>query len=94
MAAARSQLRNASSRIRAGRELLEHWDAGHYKEGTTLWHRGRAPGMRGVYAHVTPAMRADLLDGLQGLWEASLAARQQLAAGSAVPVLDRLLRSR
>ena len=52
------------------------------------------PGMRGVYAHVTPAMRADLRGGLQGIWEASLAARRQLAVGSAVPVLDRLLRSR
>jgi hypothetical protein len=52
------------------------------------------PGMRGVYAHVTPAMRADLRDGLQGLWEASLRDRKQLAERSAVPVLDGLLRSR
>jgi len=36
-------------------------------------------GMRGVYAHVTHAVLADLRDGLQGLWEASLAARRELA---------------
>ncbi|HEY2285855.1 MAG TPA: hypothetical protein VGH88_08945 [Streptosporangiaceae bacterium] len=52
------------------------------------------PGMRGVYAHVTPAMRADLRAGLQGLWETSLAERRKLAARSAVPALDVPLRNR
>jgi hypothetical protein len=49
------------------------------------------PGMRGVYGHVTLGMRADLKDGLQCLWEASLAERAKLAPRSSVPVLDALL---
>jgi hypothetical protein len=49
------------------------------------------PGMRGVYSHITPRMRAELTAGLQELWEASLHERSQLAARSAVAVLDRLL---
>jgi hypothetical protein len=49
------------------------------------------PGMRGVYAHITPQMRAELRDGLQELWEASLYERALLAPRSAVPVLDAFL---
>lgn len=49
------------------------------------------PGMRGVYSHITPRMRAQLRDGLQELWEASLYERTHLADRSAVTVLDRLL---
>jgi hypothetical protein len=49
------------------------------------------PGMRGVYSHITPRMRAQLRDGLQELWEASLHERAHLADRSAVKVLDRLL---
>lgn len=49
------------------------------------------PGMRGVYSHITPRMRAQLRDNLQELWEASLHERAHLADCSAVTVLDRLL---
>jgi integrase len=49
------------------------------------------PGMRGVYAHVSPAMREELRSGLQGLWEASLRRRAAISLRSSVPVLDRLL---
>ena len=49
------------------------------------------PGMRGVYSHVTPRMRAELKAGLQELWVASLDDRARLARRSAVPVLDDLL---
>jgi integrase len=49
------------------------------------------PGMRGVYSHVTPAMRADLRNGLQDLWEASLRQRARIAGRSAVGALDQLL---
>ena len=52
------------------------------------------PGMRGVYAHITPQMRAELRDSLQELWEASLHERAQLAERSAVAVLDGLLTGR
>ena len=49
------------------------------------------PGMRGVYGHVTPAMRDDLKAALQQRWEASLRERAQLSPRSIVPVLDALL---
>jgi integrase len=49
------------------------------------------PGMRGVYGHVTPAMRAYLTDVLQELWEDALRERKQLSPRSVVPVLDALL---
>jgi integrase len=52
------------------------------------------PGMRGVYAHITPRMRAELRDGLQQLWEVSLHERARLAGRSAVSVLDDLLAAR
>jgi hypothetical protein len=51
------------------------------------------PGMRGVYSHITSRMRAELRDGLQGLWEASLDERMQLTERSAVGIMDKLLRS-
>jgi hypothetical protein len=47
--------------------------------------------MRGIYGHVTPAMRAGLKAMLQERWEASLRERAQLCARSIVPVLDALL---
>jgi hypothetical protein len=37
------------------------------------------PGMRGVYSHITPGMRAELTTGLQELWEESLSQRRQSA---------------
>jgi hypothetical protein len=52
------------------------------------------PGMRGVYAHVSPAMRADLKAALQQRWEASLAERARHFPRSIVAVLDGLLAAR
>jgi hypothetical protein len=46
------------------------------------------------YSHVTAAMRAQLLEGLTGLWTAALDARRAMAPGSPVAVLDRLLTAR
>ena len=51
------------------------------------------PGMRGVYAHITPRMRAELREGLQQLWETSLDQRACLSQRSAVAVLDGILAS-
>ncbi len=48
-------------------------------------------GMRGVYAHVSPAMRAELSAALQERWEDSLRMRARLAEGSSVALLDALL---
>jgi len=47
--------------------------------------------MRGVYSHVSVAMRAELTTALQERWETSLRERAQLAPRSIVPVLDALL---
>ena len=52
------------------------------------------PGMRGVYTHITPRMRAELRDGLQELWQASLDQRACLSRCSAVAVLDGIMASR
>ena len=49
------------------------------------------PGMRGVYSHVSEAMRAELQAALQERWAASLRERARLASRSIVPVLDALL---
>ena len=49
------------------------------------------PGMRGVYGHVSPAMRAELKAALQARWEDSLRERAALSPVSAVPLLNRLL---
>ena len=40
MAAARGQLRDARSRIRASRELLRQWRSGEFEQGTEPWRRG------------------------------------------------------
>jgi hypothetical protein len=53
--------------------------------------RHEVPGMRGVYSHVSTAMRAELTTALQERWTASLRERAQLAPRSVVPVLDALL---
>jgi hypothetical protein len=47
------------------------------------------PGMRGVYGHVSPSMRADLKAMLQERWEASLRERTQLPQRSVVPAPGR-----
>jgi hypothetical protein len=52
------------------------------------------PGMRGVYSHITPRMRAELQHSLQELWEASLYERALLAERSAIAILNSLLAGR
>ncbi len=47
------------------------------------------PGMRGLYAHVSPRMREELLAALQGRWEESLRQRADIDPHSPVPLLDR-----
>ena len=49
------------------------------------------PGMRGLYTHVTQAMREDLTAALQARWETSLRDRAALNPRSPVPLLDNLL---
>src|SRR6266508_3285487 len=49
------------------------------------------PGMRGIYSHVSPRMRATLVDDLQDMWETSLAERARLSPRSAVGALDAIL---
>ena len=49
--------------------------------------------MRGVYSHVSPVMRADLIAVLQDRWQAALCQRAQFAPRSSIGVLDALLSS-
>lgn len=49
------------------------------------------PGMRGTYGHVSPTMRAMLVEALQRLWDESLRERARICPTSSVPVLDALL---
>jgi hypothetical protein len=49
-----------------------------------------APGMRGVYSHITPGMREDLVAGLQELWEACIRERAGISATSPVQALNSL----
>jgi hypothetical protein len=49
------------------------------------------PGMRGVYGHVSPSMRAELTAALQERWETALRERARLPQRSIVPVPDTLL---
>lgn len=49
------------------------------------------PGIRGVYSHVSDAMRDDLKAKLQQRWEGSLRERLRFSATSPVPVLNDLL---
>ena len=49
------------------------------------------PGMRGVYGHVSPAMREELKAALHAQWEESLRQRAALSPVSAVQLLNRLL---
>ncbi|MEV7966600.1 tyrosine-type recombinase/integrase [Sphaerisporangium sp. NPDC088356] len=49
------------------------------------------PGMRGVYTHVSPGMRAQLSDALQQRWETALTQRAAMSLHSPVAILDRLL---
>jgi hypothetical protein len=52
------------------------------------------PGMCGVYKHIAPEWRVDLVSGLQRVWEESLAERAAISPRSAGPLLDRLLAAR
>jgi integrase len=54
----------------------------------------QVPGMRGLYAHVTDRMRAELMHALQDRWEESLEERTAIHPRSPVPILDELLTSR
>lgn len=49
------------------------------------------PGMRGIYTHIAPQWRVDLVNGLQRLWEEPLDQRALYSPRSAVPLLDDLL---
>ena len=49
------------------------------------------PGMRGLYAHVSPRMREDLIAALQARWENSLRERASIDPRSPVLLLDNLL---
>jgi hypothetical protein len=51
------------------------------------------PGMRGVYSHVTPGMRADLVAGLQELWGGFSPGTSPHGDASLVGALDTLLAS-
>jgi hypothetical protein len=52
------------------------------------------PGIRGVYSHVSPAMRAELMANLEERWQTALAERGRIAPGSSVHLLDELLAAR
>ena len=47
--------------------------------------------MRGLYAHVSPRMREDLIAALQARWEKSLRERASIDPRSPVLLLDNLL---
>jgi hypothetical protein len=47
--------------------------------------------MDAIYNHVTPEMRQRLCDALEALWHTAVAQRYEVAAKSAVPLLDRIL---
>lgn len=49
------------------------------------------PGMRGIYSHVSPAMRSDLKAALQERWQDALRERSRISPGSSVRLLDALL---
>jgi integrase len=51
------------------------------------------PGMRGVYSHVSPVMRAELVAALEKRWQAALRERVQITPHSSVRLLDSLLSS-
>jgi hypothetical protein len=49
------------------------------------------PGMRGVYSHISPRIRAQLVDALQVMREESVTERARLSPRSAVAALDAIL---
>jgi hypothetical protein len=50
--------------------------------------------MRGVYGHVSPAMRAELKAALQERWKTSLRERARISTRSSVGLLDTILAGR
>lgn len=51
-------------------------------------------GMRGVYGHVSPAMRRELKSALQAFWDQSLRERSGMSPRSSVSMLDAMLSNR
>ncbi|EXG79235.1 phage integrase family protein [Cryptosporangium arvum DSM 44712] len=51
------------------------------------------PGMDGIYGHITPGMRRELLSVLEDLWTTALQQRAAISRSSAVPMLDALLKN-
>src|SRR6185437_15353155 len=49
------------------------------------------PGMRGLYTHVSDAMRQNLTGTLEARWDTSLQARAAISPRSPLPLLDKLL---
>ncbi len=67
-------------------------DAADLNKVIQMERRGHAmAGMDAVYNHVTPEMRQRLCDALEALWCTAVDQRRELAAGSAVPLLDQIL---
>ncbi|HLK76950.1 MAG TPA: LacI family DNA-binding transcriptional regulator [Streptosporangiaceae bacterium] len=56
--------------------------------------RHEIPGISGTYRHVTPAMRADLLQAMTRAWEAALDERREMSPQSPVAALAALLDER
>lgn len=71
---------------------LEEWGIPYVLIRQRMGHE--TSGMRGVYTHISPAMREHLSTALQTAWKDALAARSRIHPRSAVPVLDELLMER
>jgi len=69
--------------------LLDELNVRYVLQAERMGHE--VPGMRGIYTHIAPEWRADLVNGLQRVWEESLAERAQMSLRSASPLLDGLL---
>jgi hypothetical protein len=67
---------------------LDHMGIRYVLQSERMGHE--VPGMRGVYSHITPGMRAELIAGLHELWEGSLSERDQRSPSSAVAAFDDL----
>jgi integrase len=73
----------------AHQTLLDDLNIRYVLQADRMGHE--VPGMRGVYKHIAPEWRADLMNGLQRVWEESLDQRALYSPRSAVPLLDGLL---
>jgi hypothetical protein len=69
--------------------LLDELNVRYVLQAERMGHE--VPGMRGIYTHIAPEWRADLVNGLQRVWEESLTERAQMSPRSASPLLDTLL---